>query len=313
MRSFLKKILLYSAIVMAIFIAYELALLWVPNEFSYKKRYIEKHKSELRILVLGNSHLADCVDPSLLGEGAFNAAQPGRSAWYDLQLIKEFVPQMPQLECIVMPLSYDYQYWGHLYEEEHLPKFNTYRCMYIKYMGYPYCDGEWWHWSEILNSNYDHTGRLIDYFTKPLTAVTMCDSLGVELDASITTRGDDWYEKQLPDTTALTDSTEVRLNYRDNVKIYSEMASIMCNSGKRLIFVAMPIYKTARKLVSQRQLDEMYQFVRILQRVNPNIEFYDFIDDARYIERDYYNSIHLNNTYGARKFTPILKSIIEKH
>jgi hypothetical protein len=180
-------------------------------------------------------------------------------------------------------------------------------------MGYPYCDGEWWHWSEILNSNYDHTGRLIDSFTQPLTAVTMCDSLGVELDASITTRGDDWYEKQLPDTTALTDSTEVRLNYRDNVKIYSEMASIMHNSGKRLIFVAMPIYKTARKLVSQRQLDEMYQFVRILQRVNPNIEFYDFIDDARYIERDYYNSIHLNNTYGARKFTPILKSIIEKH
>ena len=37
MKSFLKKILIFSVIVMAIFIAYEVALLWIPNEFSYKK------------------------------------------------------------------------------------------------------------------------------------------------------------------------------------------------------------------------------------------------------------------------------------
>lgn len=312
MRSFLKKILLYSAIVMAIFIAYELVLLWVPNEYSYKKDYIEQHKGDMRVLILGNSHLADCIDPSLLGEGAFNAAQPGRSAWYDLQLMREFIKQMPQLECVVMPLSYDYQYWGHRHEKEHEPKFNTYRCMYLKYMGYPYSDGEWWHWSEILNSNYDHVGRLMDYFSKPLTAVTMCDSLGVELDASIDTRGADWYTKQLPDTVALSDSTEQRLNYRENVQIYTEMVTIMRDSGKRLIFLAMPIYKTARERVSQQRLDAMRQFVALLRRANPDIEFYDFIDDNRFTERDFYNSIHLNNTYGARKFTPMLRAIIDR-
>lgn len=312
MKQFLKKILIFSIIVMAIFVAYELLLLLVPNEFSYKKGYIEKHKDELRILVLGNSHLADCIDCSLLGEGAFNAAQPGRSVYYDLQLLKEYIGQMPKLECVVMPFSYDYQYWGHLHEEKHEAKFNTYRCMNLKYMGYTYLDGEWWHWSEILNSNYDHCGRLFGSLYKPLSDLTMCDSLGIELDASYDTRGDDWMLKQLPETTPLPDSTEQRLNYQDNVKIYSEIVTLVRDHHTRLIFLAMPIYKTARERVSQQRLDEMNEFVAMLKRINPDIEFYDFIDDKRFVERDFYNSIHLNNTYGARKFTPLLREIIER-
>ena len=162
MKQFLKKILIFSVIVTTIFTAYEMALLKVPNEYSYKKNYLEEHKDSLRVLVLGNSHLADCIDCSMLGKWAFNAAQPGRSFYYDLQLLKEYIGQMPNLQCVVLPFSYDYQYWGHLFEKKHEAKFNTYRCMYIKYMGYPYSDGEWWHWSEILNSNFDHSGRLVD-------------------------------------------------------------------------------------------------------------------------------------------------------
>lgn len=312
MKQFLKKILIFSVIVIVIFVAYELLLLLVPNEFSYKKDYIEKHKDELRILVLGNSHLADCIDCSLLGEGAFNAAQPGRSSYYDLQLLKEYLGQMPKLECVVMPYSYDYQYWGHLHEEKHEVRFNTYRCMYLKYMGYTYLDGEWWHWSEILNSNYDHCGRLFGSLYKPLSELTMCDSLGIELDASYDTRGDDWMTKQLPEITPLVDSTEQRLNYQDNVKIYSEMVALARDHNTRLIFVAMPIYKTARERVSRQRLDEMNEFIAMLKRINPDIEFYDFIDDKRFVERDYYNSIHLNNTYGAQKFTPLLREIIER-
>ena len=312
MKSFLKKILIFSVIVTVIFIAYEVALLWVPNEYSYKKGYIEKHKNELRVLVIGNSHLADCIDCSLLGKGAFNAAQPGRSSYYDLQLLKEFIGQLPNLECVVLPYSYDYQYWGHKYEAKHDAKFNTYRCMYLKYMGYPYSDGEWWHWSEILNSNYNHTGRLFNAFNKKLSELTMCDSLGIEIDASYDTRGDDWMTKQLPDIEALSDSTEQYLNYQDNVKIYTEIVTIMRSHYKRLILIAMPIYTTARERVDQQRIDKMNDFVAMLKGINPDIEFYNFIDDPRFVERDFYNSIHLNNTYGARKFTPMLREIIEK-
>lgn len=311
MRHFLKKILVYSSIVMIIFIAYELALLLVPNEYSYKKNYIKTHRQSLKILVLGNSHLADCIDPKLLGKNAFNAAQPGRSVYYDLQLMREFIHQMPNLECVVMPFSYDYYYWGHLYEKKHEPKFLTYRCMYLKYMNYTYSDGEWWHWSEILNSNYNHTGRLLDAPSKPLSDLTMCDSLGMEIDASYKLRAHDWDTLQLPSVTPLLDSTELKLNYKDNIKIYSEIATIMRNNHKRLILISMPIYKTARKRVSQRQIDEMYSFVKFLQSINPSIEFYNFIDDPRFIERDYYNSIHLNNEFGSRKITPIVRQIIE--
>ena len=311
MKQFLKKILLFSIIVMVIFVGYELLLLLVPNEYSYKKDYIENHKNELRILVLGNSHLADCIDCSLLGEGAFNAAQPGRAYYYNLRLLKEYIGQMPKLECVVLPFSYSYPYSGNLHEKKHEPKFNTYRCMYIKYMGYPYLDGEWWHWSEILNSNYDHCGRLFDALYKPLSDLIMCDSLGMELDASYENREKDWMLKQLPNSTPLADSTELYLNCQDNIKIYSEIVTLARDHHKRLIFLAMPIYKTARERVSQDKIDEMYAFIAMFKRINPDIEFYNFIDDPRFIERDFYNSVHLNNTYGAKKITPLLREIIE--
>ena len=74
----------------------------------------------------------------------------------------------------------------------------------------------------------------------------------------------------------------------------------------------MPIYKTARERVSQRQLDELNSFVALLKRENPDIEFYNFIDAPGFTGQDYYNSIHLNNTYGARKFAPILRDILNR-
>lgn len=310
MKQFLKKILIYSAIVMTIFIAYEVALLFVPNEYSYKKKYLEQHKQQLRVLVLGNSHLADCIDPQLLGSDIFNAAQPGRSVHYDLQLLNEYIGQMPQLECVLLPLSVDYYYWGHRFEKKHEPKFNTYRCMYLKYMGYTYEDNEWWHWSEILNSNYNHPARLVEAFTKPFTALTMCDSLGVEIDASIDTRKADWYNQQLPGNTPLADSTELHLNYMNNLCIYGKIASLARKHNTRLIFLALPIYKTARQRISQHQLNELDIFVERIKQINPKIEFYNYIDDKRYTEQDFYNSIHLNNTYGARKFAPVLRNIL---
>ncbi|MBQ2164435.1 MAG: hypothetical protein II445_08030 [Muribaculaceae bacterium] len=310
MKRFLKKILIYSIIVMVIFIAYEVALLFVPNEYSYKKNYIEDHKHELKVLVLGNSHLADCIDPSLLGDSIFNAAQPGRSVYYDLQLLKEYIGQMPQLECVILPLSVDYYYWGHRFEKEHEPKFTTYRCMYHKYMGYTYEDKEWWHWSEILSSFYNHPARLVDALYKPLTDLTMCDSLGVEIDASIDTRKDDWYNQQLPSDTPLNDSTKLHLYYVNNLRIYGEIVMLARAHKTRLIFLAMPIYKTARQRINSYQLHELDLFVQRIKRFNPNIEFYNFIDAPGYTEQDYYNSIHLNNTHGARKFAPTLKRIL---
>ena len=59
-----------------------------------------------------------------------------------------------------------------------------------------------------------------------------------------------YWTKQLPDTTASADSTELRLNYRDNVKLYSEFAAIMRSHHKRLILLALPIYTTARERVN---------------------------------------------------------------
>ena len=304
MRSFLKKILLYSTIVMAIFIAYELALLRVPNEYSYKKGYIEQHKNELEVLILGNSHLADCIDASLLEKTAFNAAQPGRSAHYDLELIKEYISQLPKLECFILPFSYDYMYWGHHHETEPNPNFNTFRCMYFKYMGYSYEKCDILYWSEILNSNLDHMARLRDANKPPLSRITLCDSLGLTIDAGLATRKKDWKQLGLPD------STELFLNREDNIKIYSEIASIMRQHHKRLILVAPPIYKTERERVGQQQIDEMNDFVKMMQRINSDIEFYNLIDAPGFGDDDFYNAIHVNNTNGARKITAILNNII---
>ena len=62
----------------------EILLNNVQNGYSYKHKYLQEHKDDISILILGHSHTACGVNPNML-DSAFNAAKAARSLYYDVR------------------------------------------------------------------------------------------------------------------------------------------------------------------------------------------------------------------------------------
>lgn len=74
MKKFISKIILFIIILVCIIFLYEKALALRPNEFSYKKEYIEKNHDKVKILIMGHSQLEQGIIPALIGDSVFNMA-----------------------------------------------------------------------------------------------------------------------------------------------------------------------------------------------------------------------------------------------
>ena len=306
MKKFIHNITFLSIMLLLISIAIELLLFLRPNEYSYKRMYVEKHINDIRCLLLGNSHIDQALKPDILGSGVFNMAIAGRDPIYDIELAKRYVPKMNQLIILIMPLDYSKFYFD---REKNNPNEmkkpsghqGTYKCMHYKYMGIR-VDG-FWYWSELLNSKLDYMKR----FLKSDKDAIECDSLGYRKQ-DLLKRKDNWQNKSLPkivDITLKANREKQELLYTR----YSTLAELAINQGAKLILLTTPMYKTYNNSTNPVVKEEMKTFVSSLQQKYPNVEFYDYSTDKRFVDEDFYDASHLTDI-GANKFSKIVKEEI---
>lgn len=303
MKRFIHNITILGIILLLINIAIEFLLFLRPNEYSYKRAYVEEHINDIRCLLLGNSHIVHALKPNILGNGVFNIAIGGRSIVYDIELAKRYVPQMKQLELLIMPLDYKEFYLGreknNLNEmKKPLGREGTYKCMYYKYMGIR-VDG-FWYWSEILNSKLDYMKR----FLKKDVDARECDSLGY-VKQSLSKRNANWKDRSLPkiiDTTIDANREKQKLLFSR----YCTLAKLANGQGAKLVLLVTPMYKTYNNSTNPVVNKEMESFVTSLKQKYPNVEFYDYSTDKRFVDEDFYDSSHLTDI-GANKFSKIVK------
>lgn len=303
MKKFIRNITIIGIILLLINIAIESLLFLRPNEYSYKRAYVEEHINDIGCLLLGNSHIEQALKPSILGNGVFNMAIAGRNIVFDIELAKRYVPQMKQLELLIMPLDYKEFYLGREKNNPNemkkpLGREGTYKCMYYKYMGIR-VDG-FWYWSEILNSKLDYMKR----FLKKDVDARECDSLGY-VKRSLSKRNANWKDRSLPkiiDTTIDANREKQKLLFSR----YCTLAELAMNQGAKLILIFTPLYKTYNNSTNPVVIKEMESFVANLKQRYPNVEYYDYSTDERFIDEDFYDASHLTDI-GANKFSKIVK------
>ena len=310
MKKYIYKITIWGIILLLINIAIELLLFLRPNQYSYKREYVEEHINDIRCLLLGNSHIEIALKPDILGNGVFNMAIAGRNLIYDMELAKRYVPQMNQLKVIVIPIDYTQFYFGRQKndpnEENKSSSYGkTYKCMYYKYMGIR--ANHFWYWSELLNSKLDYMSR----FLKNDADARECDSLGYSK-RDILKRIDNWENKHLPkiiDTTLDADRDKQELLYTR----YCTLAELAKNQGAKLIILITPKYKTYNNCKNPVVTQEIESFLASIKQKYPNTEYYDYSNDKRFVDEDFYNASHLTDI-GANKFSKIVKEeILDKH
>ena len=309
MRKFLLNCVCFISILLFIMAAIEIILLSKPNTYSYKYNYVEQHIDEISVLLLGNSHIEEAVDPKLVGKDVFNLAMSARYLKYDIELAKKFIPRLSHLKIVIMPLDYDSFILGrainngdnHNNGQKKIEQ--SMKCMYYKYMGIRV--DPFWNWSEFLCSNEDFIQRL---FYKEGEGIE-CDSLGF-FGLDVNNRNRNWQYKALPPLIDETKQKNISL-YNVLYSYYRVLADLTQKKGAKLILISTPVYKTYHQCESQKILDERKQFVEKLQDEYSCVSYYDFSKLECLDDDDYNDAGHLTKT-GAIKFSSLLHSIVNK-
>ena len=173
--------------------------------------------------------------------------------------------------------------------------------MYYKYMGIR-VDG-FWYWSEMLNSKLDYMKR----FLKNDEKARGCDSLGY-VKRRLSKRKDGWENWFLP---KIVDPTIVA-NRKKQERLYTHyctLAELAKNQGAKLVLIFTPLYKTYNDATNPAVLQEMASFVASLKQKYPNVEYFDYSTDERFVDEDFFDASHLTDI-GATKFSYIVRQEI---
>lgn len=306
MKKFLITISKFGILLFLICCIIEIGLLYRPNIYSYKYQYMEDHLNDIRILLLGSSHVEEGVMPELLGTGAFNLAISARLNEYDAALAEKYVPRMDSLKVLVMHMDYSTFMYGRL---KHNPKetnngvslIGTCHCMHTKYMRLHVAP--FWYWSEILNSKLNYMSR----FWNGPEVLQECDSLGF-VGLNLEERRPGWEYRNLADE--FDPSLPINQDtYNHLWTIYESIAHVTNQRGVRLILINTPVYKTYQEAVNETVLNDIQDFVKKLQQKYPNIEYYNYMFAADFLPDDFNDSSHLTVT-GAEKLSRLLAEVI---
>lgn len=106
MGKFIKMLIIFLVPIVIVCITAEVILRAVPNDYLFKKNYLDEHAAELEALFLGSSHAYFGIDVTAVSMKAFNAAMTSQSIDYDLKILKKYEDELVNLKYIVLPISY---------------------------------------------------------------------------------------------------------------------------------------------------------------------------------------------------------------
>lgn len=312
MTSSSHRFLLYVASLFAFLVAVELLLFAVPNEYSYKRDYVEQQGDKIKVLILGHSLTANGIDPELLGDSVFNMAISARRHHYDAVLAERYIPKLSNLQCVIWPLGYNQQYISYIYPC--VPSQRTkggrelqssLQCSNEKYFGISYerCV-PYLHWSELVNN----TGAMsIGRIKNAICGNNTYTPMGYGR-LTLRNREDNWRETQLPFHPEY-DNPNAPLAKQEGMNSMKRIAEVCREAGVRLIVVTTPCHKSFRDLTTERGMAEMQECVDTMRRAYPQMEYYNFMADPRFVDDDFFNSSHICDP-GVKKFCKILKEIL---
>ena len=309
MRKFFAKLVLCGGFLCIFILVLELLLFCETNEYSYKYKYLCQHEDDIECLILGASVSSNGINPKLISMKSFNAATEGRPLYYDYALVKEFVPKMKKLKCVVTTLTPSQLYRNYKYVVESSLSGNhsdqAYRSMHLKYMGLHFDWKDIFYYPETYNSYYNFMGR----FTNSDEINRNCDSLGYQM-MKETHINSEWKNTKVINYIDYTDR-DVIPAVNENISYLVNMASICKDNNVRLIILWPPFHKAGISMVNDIDLQHFNDCARKLNKME-GVEVYDFSQDPRF-ENDeyYYNPTHLN-AVGTDKFTMILNKLLSK-
>ena len=298
MNSFLKKSLLFSLPILLVAISFELLLRRIPNDYQYKKDYLDKNSKSIQTLFLGSSHSYFGINPEFTQSKSFNASYMSQSYKYDLKILKKYDGKWDSLKCIAIPVSYFSLFWN---LETGIESWRTKN--YMIYYGFN-CSANVKDYSEFLSNTFKvNFLKLYSFYWVKQNTIN-CTDLGFGLDYNSK------YKKELIKSAAERAKVHTAKDFEffnQNKEYLTQIVQFAKARNIKIVLYTPPAYSTYVEKLDKKQLDYTIQTAEELQKNYKNVTYLNFMTDKRFQENDFYDVDHLNEI-GAKKLTLLVDS-----
>ena len=295
MRRFLRHIGAFLLPIAVVAMGLEIIAESIPNSYTYKRDYMERHGANVQIVILGSSNAYDGINPSVLPK-AFNLANSSQTLEDDYRLLARHIDTMDSLQTVVVGLGY------HSLGATSMDNRRTYYTIYMHlYPRWPISKYSF----EVFNLEL-LTKKIIKYLVS--RDVTRCDSLGQRVGhtaAAVSGQKEFWNKDAA--TLASNDcfDTHLSTSIAQNVQYLHAIIALCDAHYVQPIIVTMPVRTEYKNYLSADQLALHDSIMRSL----PSSVMYIDASDWDMPDIGWYNATHLTRETST-DFTKRLMNII---
>jgi hypothetical protein len=291
---------MFSFPVMTIGIVFEFALRNIPNDYTFKKEYLENNVHQIEMLVLGNSHSYYSLNPQMIKQyKCFNAAYISQSIDYDNELLLYYKNEWKSLKYIVLPIDYLSMYTtlGQSVEAWREKNYNIYYDFENALLDLDHF--------EIFNGN-SKIERLKRYYIHDVNNIS-CNALG-------------WGNNYVGNHIDKLDHTgwEAALRHTatnqscvgKNLKALKSILSFAKQRHIEVVLYTSPALRSYYTHFEPKQWQHTLMLIKDLVKQNTHVRYYNLMNHPDFNQSHFYDADHLNHS-GAIRFTPLLDSLVQ--
>ena len=302
MKRFLKYIAIFILPILFIGISMEMLLRRIPNDYSYKKNYLEKHSKNVRILILGNSHAFFGIDPKYFSTSGFNAAQVSQSMNYDMEILKKYDHKWDSLKCIVLPVDY-FSLYSSLENSVEAWRSKNYVIYYGIRTNYSLTDN-----AEILSNNFRWNITMLYNFYRKHISNLSCSDLGwgttykstIQLDLVATGKIAAERHRFVDDK-----------YFNSNLALLRSIIEFAKHKNVKILLFTSPAYRSYVQNLDSAQLLRTINTATAFTDEYKDVSYFNLLRDDSFTESDFYDADHLNEI-GAKKLSIKIDSMVMK-
>ncbi|WP_157814093.1 hypothetical protein [Olleya sp. Bg11-27] len=280
----------------------EIFLRNIPNDYLFKKKYLDEHSSEIETLILGSSHSLYGFNPEYFTSKTFNASYISQTLNFDYEIFHKY--KFKNLKTIVLPISY-FSLWENLRNGPESWRVKNY-ILYLDLHSKLIIDH-----SEILSNrlNINLERLVLFYIFGKQNIISSKLGWGTNFKSEYAHDLIQTGKNRAYANTYDINSDEFQNIFNDNKLILNLFINECKDRNIRLLLLNPPAFKTFRNNLNANQLKITIETSEEFASEYDNCLYLNLIDDSNFIAEDFYDADHLSEI-GAEKLSKLINKKI---
>jgi hypothetical protein len=283
-------------------VAIETMLRNIPNEYEFKKNYLDSNSNKLKALFLGNSHTVLGINPEYMSINSYNAAQVSQSLDYDYEVLKKYENQFDSLGYIIINIDF-----SNIFRRLENDRNESWRVKYYNmYFGINTSYKPENNF-EILNGTMRNSARKFwnhYYWQLPdfsCTDLGYCITYGQNPNQNFIESGK---------TAAIRHRPYNIENFNLNIESLIQIISFCKIYNLKLFILSTPCRDEYKNLLDYKKIQLIDRTINNIVKSNSEVYYIDVKNNINFTAADFFDADHLN-IKGSKKLTLKIDSIIK--